>query len=83
MLVSAIAREEKLLSTDEDFNKKIEEYAKQTGIEIEKIKAFYSKPESRSRLRFQMTEEKVLELLIREAKIKEVPKDKLKKIEGA
>ncbi|MBK9293451.1 MAG: trigger factor [Oligoflexia bacterium] len=77
MLVNTVAREENLAASDEDFSQRLESYAKQSGIEIEKIKAFYSKPDNRSRLKFQMTEEKVVELLIKEAKVKELAKDKL------
>ena len=74
-------KNENLFSTEEEFQTKIDGYAKQSGIEVEKIKGFYSKPENKSRLRFQMTEEKVMGFLIEKAKIKELPKDKLKKIE--
>lgn len=77
MLVNTVAKEANLVSTEEEFNERLEKYAKQSGIEIEKIKAFYSKPDNRSRLRFQMTEEKVIELLLKDAKVKELPKDKL------
>lgn len=77
MLVNTVAREENLAASDEDFSQRLESYAKQSGIEIEKIKAFYSKPDNRSRLKFQMTEEKVVELLIKEAKVKELAKEKL------
>lgn len=78
LLINSIAKKEKLFSSDEDFQKKLEEYAKQSGIEIEKIKGFYSKPENKSRLSFQMTEEKVMNLLIGKANVKELSKDKLK-----
>jgi trigger factor len=80
LLIGEIAKKENLQSTDAEYDVKIDAYAKQSGIELEKIKAFYSKPENRSRLRFQMTEEKVMDFLIGKAKIKEVPKDKLKKL---
>jgi trigger factor len=78
LLINSIAKKEKLFSTEEDFQKKLEDYAKQSGIEIEKIKGFYSKPENKSRLNFQMTEEKVMNLLIEKANVTELPKDKLK-----
>jgi trigger factor len=78
LLINAIAKKEKLFATDEDFQKKLGDYAKQSGIELEKIKAFYSKAENKSRLSFQMTEEKVMDLLISKANVKELPKDKLK-----
>jgi trigger factor len=80
LLISNIARKENLLSTDEEYEAKLNDYTKQSGIEIEKIRGFYAKPENKSRLRFQMTEEKVMSFLIEKAKIKEVPREKLKKI---
>ena len=68
LLVNTIGREEKLFATDEDFEKKLQEYAEQSKIEIEKLRSFYSKPENSSRLRFQMTEERVVNFLIEKAK---------------
>jgi hypothetical protein len=65
-----------------EFESRMEKYAAQTGMEIEKIKAFYNKSENRSRVMFQITEEKVVALIMSEAKIKEVPKAKLKKEEA-
>ncbi len=79
MLVNTVAKEEKLLATPADFEERMEKYAKQSGMEIEKIKAFYAKDENKSRVMFQLTEEKVMELLIAESKIKELPKSKLTK----
>jgi trigger factor len=78
LLINSVGREEKLFATDEDFEKKLQEYADQSKIEIEKLRSFYSKPENSSRLRFQMTEERVVNFLIEKAKIKELPKEKLK-----
>jgi trigger factor len=81
LLVNTIAKNENLLASEEEFESRMEKYAAQTGMEIEKIKAFYNKSENRSRVMFQITEEKVVALIMSEAKIKEVPKAKLKKEE--
>ena len=78
-LLDTLADKLSLRATKEDVDAKIEAYAKQTGIEIEKIKEFYGKPERQSRLAFQITEEKVVGMLIAKAKIEEVAKDKLPK----
>lgn len=78
LLVSAIAKKESLIATDEDLEAKMMSYAEQSGIEIPKIKAFYAKPENRSRLKFQITEDKVMGFLMEKAKVKEVEKSKLK-----
>ena len=80
LLVNAIANKEGLQCNDEDFTKKLADYAVQSGIELEKIKGFYGKQENQSRLRFQITEEKVMAFLIENAKINELPRDKLTKI---
>lgn len=81
LILDAIAKKEKLTPTDEDVEQRMENYAKQSGIELEKIKAFYGKPENRSRLKFQIMEEKVMDFLINKAKIKEVDRSELPKDE--
>ncbi|MCC6278749.1 MAG: trigger factor [Oligoflexia bacterium] len=78
LLVSAIAKKEGLSVNESDIEQRFQDYAQQTGIEIEKIKAHYSKPEARNRLSFQMTEDKVMALLLDKAKVTEVSRDKLK-----
>ena len=56
----------------EDLDVKFQEYVKQTGIDIERIKEWYGKPEQMSRLTYMITEEKVVKYLTEKAKIKEV-----------
>jgi trigger factor len=73
-IVDAIAAENNLRCTDLDFTKKLQDYAVQTGIDVARVEEYYGKPELASRLRFQITEEKVLEFLTSKAKIKEVTK---------
>jgi trigger factor len=77
-LVDAIAKKHSLTCQKEDVEKKVEEYAKQTGLEIEKIRDFYSRPEQAQRITYMITEEKVLGFLLSSAKVKEVEKSKLK-----
>ncbi|MES3039491.1 MAG: trigger factor [Bdellovibrionota bacterium] len=72
-LVTALAEKLDLLCKDEDLEKKFAEYAQQTGIEPQRIKEFYSKPEQTSRLTYIITEEKVVKFLTDKAKIQEVP----------
>jgi trigger factor len=76
---SPLAKTQNLNPTDADLENRYTQYAQQSGIELAKIKAFYSKPENRSRVRFQMMEERVVDFLISKANVKEVPKDKLPK----
>ncbi|MCB0420741.1 MAG: trigger factor, partial [Bdellovibrionales bacterium] len=77
-LVDAIATENKLRANEEDVQLKITQYAAETGMEVDKINDFYKDPNKRANLKYQLTEEKVIEFLINEADITEVPKDKLK-----
>ncbi|MGE0762845.1 MAG: trigger factor [Bdellovibrionales bacterium] len=76
-LVDTLADKLNLRATAADVEAKIDEYAKQTGIEREKVAEFYDKQERKSRLFFQITEERVVAYLLDKAKIKEVAKDKL------
>lgn len=76
-LIDTIAKQLNLKSTNADVERKFEEYSKQTGIELDKIREFYGKPEQQNRLSYQLTEEKVVDFLISKSKIKEVPKSQL------
>jgi trigger factor len=76
-LVDAIAKKYSLVCTKADIDNKVQEYAQQTGLEIEKIRDFYSRPEQVQRISYMITEEKVLEFLLAKAKVKEVEKAKL------
>ncbi len=77
-LIDAIARKHDLVCTNEDLETKLNEYAKQTGIELTRIKEFYSKPEQASRLTYMITEEKVIAHMMKTLKIREVSKESLK-----
>jgi len=72
-LVDAIANKHDLHATQADFEKKIEEYAQQSGMELEKIREFYSKKDQSQRLNYMLTEDKVIDFLSGSAKIKEIP----------
>ncbi len=76
-LVDSLADKMQLRARQEDFEAKLDQFAQQTGIERDKVAEFYGKPERRSRLMFQITEERVVNHLLEKAKIKEVKKDKL------
>lgn len=80
-LIDAVARKHNLACTQEDVDQKLDQYAAQTGIEIQKIKDFYGKPEQLSRLTYTITEEKVLSFLMNSAKVKEVDAASLKEKE--
>lgn len=80
-LLDTLAHQLKLEASGEEIDNKIEEYAKQTGLEIGKIRQFYSKPERRSRLAFQITEQKVVDHLLQKAKVQEVESAQLKNVD--
>lgn len=78
-LLDALAEKLNLRAQNDELEAKIEEYGQQTGIEMARLKEFYAKPERRSRLSFQVTEEKVVNYLVGKAKVTEVSKDQLPK----
>src|SRR6185437_4285730 len=78
-LLDTLAKKLNLHAEKSEVDQKIVEYAKQTGIEMARLNEFYSRPERRSRLAFQITEEKVVNYLMSKANIADVPKDKLPK----
>jgi len=80
-LISELADKHNLRPTDDELDEKLEEYAVQTGIEISRIRNFYAEPERKSSLRFQMTEDKVVDFLMSKANVKEVPRSQLKDVE--
>lgn len=71
-LIDKIAVENDLICKQADVEQRFDEYAKQTGIDHERIKEWYSKPEQMSRLTYMITEEKVIKFLTEKAKVKEV-----------
>ena len=78
-LIDAVARKHDLVCTQADVDQKFNEYAAQTGIELQKIQDFYNKPEQMSRLTYSLTEEKVIAHLMKTVKIKEVEASALTK----
>jgi trigger factor len=77
-LIDAIAKKHDLRWTEKDLEAKFDEYAAQTGIDKARIKDFYSRPEQMNRVTYAITEEKVIEFLLKTAKVNEVPKAQLK-----
>ncbi|MGZ3692190.1 MAG: trigger factor [Pseudobdellovibrio sp.] len=77
-LIDKLAVDNDLVCKKEDVDAKFDEYAKQTGIELARIKEWYSKPEQMSRLTYMITEEKVIKMLMEKSKVKEVDAKDLK-----
>lgn len=76
-LIDSLADKMGVRPTDADVKNKISTYAKESGLELAKIEDFYRDPDRRSRLMFQLTEEKVVEELLAKANVKEVEKSQL------
>ncbi|PIU00262.1 MAG: trigger factor [Bdellovibrionales bacterium CG10_big_fil_rev_8_21_14_0_10_45_34] len=70
-LINAIADKENLGATEDDFQKRLEEYQKTTGIELESIRSFYSQSERKDRLMFQITEDKVIDFVASKGAVRE------------
>ncbi|AGH94406.1 trigger factor [Pseudobdellovibrio exovorus] len=77
-LIDKLAADNDLLCKREDIEARFDEYAKQTGIELDRIREWYSKPEQMSRLSYMITEEKVVKFLTDKTKVKEVDAKDLK-----
>jgi len=76
-LLDALAQKLNMKATDDDINNRIQDYAKETGLPLQKIEDFYRGNDARSRLRFQITEEKVVSHLVEKAKVTEVNREQL------
>jgi trigger factor len=77
-IVDAIATQKNLTWTEEDMDKKLVEYAGQTGLGLDRLKEFYSRPEQQNRLTYMITEEKVIDYVVANSKVKEVLASELK-----
>jgi len=78
-LLDALAKTLDLRAKASEIEEKIEEFARESGLGIDRIQEFYNNGDRRARLAFQVTEEKVVKHLLSKANIKEVPKDQLPK----
>ncbi len=71
LLIQKIAKDENLNATPADVELKLEEFAKQTGLDMSRIKSFYQNGQQSANLEFQITEEKVFKHLLAQAKVTE------------
>lgn len=82
-LIDQIAETENLIPTAEDVDAKIKEYAAQTGLEEDKIREFYSQDSRSGQLVYQIKEKKVIDFLLGQSQIEDVPAEELRKSESA
>lgn len=81
-LIDAIGQKHDLICKKEDLDRKFAEFATQTGIDEARIREFYSKEDTLSRLTYQITEENVIKKIMETVKIKEVSAKDLKNEEN-
>ena len=82
-LLDKIASDNNLKATDADLDAKFVEYAAQTGIELARVKEFYGDEDRKSRLRYQLTEERVIDWLLSKADVKDVSREEIEKLDAA
>jgi trigger factor len=80
-LLDKLATDKGLRASDADLEAKFSDYASETGIELARVKDFYNDEDRRSRLRYQLTEDKVVDWLIQHADVKEVSREEIEKEE--
>lgn len=77
-LIMSLAEKLNIQANKKEIDARIEKYAKQLGMDIEKVRSFYTKNNGGlSGLQYQIIEEKVVDHLIEKADVKEVPKESL------
>ena len=74
-LIETIADQQKLSATAEEFEERLKKYSQQANIDLKSIYEFYkTNPDRRHQVKYQITEEKVVDYLIKNAELIEVPK---------
>lgn len=76
-IVNKLSKDREIKVEDADIHVKLEEYAQESGISLEQLSSFYQQEESKSRLSYQILEEKVIDSIAKDSKIEEVSKDKI------
>ncbi|MCB0378880.1 MAG: trigger factor [Bdellovibrionales bacterium] len=78
LLIQKLAKDHNLDATEEDLQKKFQEFADQTGLDVAKVKEFYGKGNQASHLEFQITEDKVFSFLKGKADVKAITQEQAK-----
>lgn len=77
-IVMNLSEKLELKASQADINERIERYAKQLGMEPQKVRSFYERSSGGlSGLQYQIIEEKVVDHLLKTADVKEVSKEEL------
>ncbi|MFH1654942.1 MAG: trigger factor [Pseudomonadota bacterium] len=78
MILKAVAEKENVTVDDNSIEEHFSKISKETNQPVQKIKAHYNKDEEMANLRWQLQAEKTLDLILSQAKIKEVKPSKEK-----
>jgi trigger factor len=82
LILEAVGRQEKIVADESEIDAKLEEIAAMASAPVDMVKKYYAGTEARSGLMAQIAEEKVVNFLLENAKVKEVaPKPPKKKAE--
>jgi trigger factor len=74
LLLEAIARQEGISVSDDELDQRISALAAQAGTAAERLRAVYEGQEARHRLRARMVQSRAVDVLLRHAKVKSVPR---------
>ncbi len=77
LVMEGVARQEEIKADLSEVDGKLEEIAKMSNAPLDAVKKHYASPEARQGLMAQMVEEKVMQFLLDNSTIEEVPKDQL------
>lgn len=73
LLLEAIARQEQLSVSDDELDVQIDRFLERAGAARERMRALYQEPAARMRLRAQLLQERALDRVVEQARVKTVP----------
>ncbi len=77
LVMEGVARQEKIQADPSEIDGKLEEIAKMSNAPLDAVKKHYASDEARQGLLAQLVEEKVMQFLLENSTVEEVPKDQL------
>jgi trigger factor len=77
LVMEGVARQEKITADPSEVDGKLEEIAKMSNAPLDAVKKHYASNEARQGLLAQIVEEKVMQFLLDNSTVEEVPKDQL------
>ena len=74
LLLEAVARQEGIAVSEEDLDARIATLSSEAGAAAERLRALYREPAARHELRARMVQSRAVDVLVRQAKLKMVPR---------